>query len=247
MELAVRDLKIGAATTVMDYNGEDPYQMFQVHDYGNVSFLRMDPAIRKSSRETIEKFSMAYPELLKGKYFVNVPAIMGWVFNALKVLLSKATIRKFHPMSNGASLAGELDAFGSEIPKEYGGDGKSLVEQGRAPALLAEPSEPAADETPAAAKAEPTKDKSGDNKAQEIPTAGNEVTKSDEAAPAPPEKDAPAEKDTPTENGAPAEKAAPEEKSATVENGAPTEASAPAAAASAEPAKDGTDEAAAAK
>ena len=77
MELAVRDLKLNEATEVMDYYGEDPYQMIQVHDYLNVKFFRTSSSIRSASRQTIEVFSMAYPELLKEKYFVNVPAIIG--------------------------------------------------------------------------------------------------------------------------------------------------------------------------
>src|SRR5690606_15222412 len=105
MELAVRELKIDQSTKVIDYHGEDPYQMIQVHDYLNVSFLRLNPNIRAASKETIETFSLAYPELLREKFFVNVPAIMSWMFTALKVFLSKNTIRKFHPISNGANLA----------------------------------------------------------------------------------------------------------------------------------------------
>lgn len=180
MELAIRELKIEEATTVMGYNGEDPFQMFQVHDYMNVSFLRMDPAIRKSSRETIEQFSMAYPELLKGKFFVNVPTVMGWVFGALKVLLSKNTVRKFHPLSNGTSLARELDGFGAEVPKVYGGSGSTLADQGRAPALTAEASKPAAPAEP-----EPAKRSSCQKKAQETSAAADEPAKSNEAAQCP--------------------------------------------------------------
>ncbi|EEP79017.1 predicted protein [Uncinocarpus reesii 1704] len=135
MELAIRELRLGDATSVMDYNGEDPYQMIQVHDYQNVSFLRMNPNIRAASRQTIEVFSMAYPELLKEKYFVNVPVVMGWVFTALKVFLSKNTIRKFHPITNGLNLSREFSTFGEEIPKTYGGKGAPLSETGRTVAL----------------------------------------------------------------------------------------------------------------
>ncbi|EAS31103.1 phosphatidylinositol transfer protein SFH5 [Coccidioides immitis RS] len=131
MELAIRELRLESATSVMDYNGEDPYQMIQVHDYQNVSFIRMNPNIRAASRETIEVFSTAYPELLKEKYFVNLPVVMGWVFTALKVFLSKNTIRKFHPITNGVNLAREFTTFGEEIPKTYGGKGDVLADSGR--------------------------------------------------------------------------------------------------------------------
>jgi hypothetical protein len=132
MELAIQDLKLNEATNVIDYYGEDPYQMVQVHDYLNVKFLRMNHTIKSASRQTIDVFSMAYPELLKEKYFVNVPAVMGWLFAAMKALrLSKTTFRKFHPVSNGAYLAHEISGFGDEIPKSYGGKGGKLAECAR--------------------------------------------------------------------------------------------------------------------
>ncbi|KAK2673037.1 CRAL-TRIO lipid binding domain [Fusarium oxysporum f. sp. vasinfectum] len=108
--------------------GEDPYQMIQVHDYLNVSFFRMDPAVKAASKETISVFSMAYPELLAHKYFVNVPAIMGWMFGAMKLFLTPATLRKFHPMTSGTTLATELKGIVSTLPKEYGGQGASVKE-----------------------------------------------------------------------------------------------------------------------
>ncbi|BCR98965.1 CRAL/TRIO domain protein [Aspergillus luchuensis] len=128
MELAVKDLKLSEATTVIDYDGEDPYQMLQVHDYQNVSFLRLNPTIKAASKKTIEVFSMAYPELLREKFFVNVPAIMGWMFAAMKVFLSKNTTRKFHPISNGANLAREFPSLKEKFPKTYGGNGATLEE-----------------------------------------------------------------------------------------------------------------------
>lgn len=158
MELAIQELKLDEATTVIDYDGEDPYQMFQVHDYQNVSFLRMNPTIRAASRTTIEVFSMAYPELLKEKFFVNVPAIMGWMFAAMKVFLSKNTTRKFHPIANGANLAREFSDFGDSIPKTYGGKGGELKESAKTVSLeeaALEPT-PAAEEPSTAAKDEAT-------------------------------------------------------------------------------------------
>lgn len=136
MELAVKDLKINESTTVMDYDGVDPYQMIQVHDYQNVNFLRMNPTIRSASKQTIEVFSTAYPELLREKFFINVPAIMGWMFTAMKVFLSKNTTRKFHPISNGTNLAREFPAFSDGIPKTYGGKGPELKDGARTVPLL---------------------------------------------------------------------------------------------------------------
>lgn len=143
MERAVRELKIDESTKVIDYSGEDPYQMIQVHDYLNVSFLRLNPNIRAASKETIEAFSLAYPELLREKFFVNVPAIMSWMFTALKVFLSKNTIRKFHPISNGANLAKEFP-FSDELPKTYGGKGGELKDVARSvPVVEDEPAKEA--------------------------------------------------------------------------------------------------------
>ncbi|EWG39857.1 hypothetical protein FVEG_02522 [Fusarium verticillioides 7600] len=128
MELSVQKLKLDQVTEPIPEGGEDPYQMIQVHDYLNVSFFRMDPAVKAASKETITVFSMAYPELLAHKYFVNVPGIMGWVFGAMKLFLAPATLRKFHPMTSGTSLATELKGIVSTLPKEYGGQGPSVKE-----------------------------------------------------------------------------------------------------------------------
>ena len=133
MELAVQDLKMKDATTVIDYDGEkDPYQMIQVHDYLNVKFFRMDPAVRAATKKTIDVFSTAYPELLREKFFVNVPSIMGWMFSAMKLILSRNTTRKFHPITNGVNLAREFPAaIANKLPKTYGGKGPELKDEAR--------------------------------------------------------------------------------------------------------------------
>lgn len=138
MELAVQDLKMKDATTVIDYDGEkDPYQMVQVHDYLNVKFFRMDPAVRTATKKTIDVFSTAYPELLREKFFVNVPSIMGWMFSAMKLILSRNTTRKFHPITNGANLAREFPAaIADKLPKTYGGKGSDLKDEARTVQLI---------------------------------------------------------------------------------------------------------------
>ncbi|KAF5236213.1 hypothetical protein FAUST_6683 [Fusarium austroamericanum] len=128
MEISVQKLKLDQVTEPILEGGEDPYQMIQVHDYLNVSFFRVDPAVKAASKETISVFSMAYPELLSHKYFVNVPAIMGWMFGAMKLFLAPATLRKFHPMTSGTTLSTELKSIASSLPKEYGGLGPSVKE-----------------------------------------------------------------------------------------------------------------------
>ena len=171
MELAIKEMKLGEATSVIEYDGEDPYQMLQVHDYQNVKFLRMNPTIRAATRKTIDVFSTAYPELLREKFFVNVPAIMGWMFAAMKMFLSKNTTRKFHPISNGANLAREFPTLEDKFPKTYGGKGPELKESAKTvmleepPAaeaakqeLAKEPAENGKTETPAEEANEPVKD-----------------------------------------------------------------------------------------
>jgi hypothetical protein len=128
MEISVQKLNLDKVTEPIPEGGEDPYQMIQVHDYLNVSFFRVDPAVKAASKETISVFSMAYPELLSHKYFVNVPAIMGWMFGAMKLFLAPATLRKFHPMTSGTTLSTELKSIASSLPKEYGGLGPSVKE-----------------------------------------------------------------------------------------------------------------------
>lgn len=128
MELGVQKLRLGEIKEPLAEDAQDTYQMLQVHDYLSVSFFRMDPAVKAASKQTIETFSMAYPELLAHKYFVNVPAIMGWMFGVMKLFLAPATLRKFHPMASGATLSTELKSISSSLPKEYGGQGPSVKE-----------------------------------------------------------------------------------------------------------------------
>jgi phosphatidylinositol transfer protein SFH5 len=141
MELGVRKLKLNEATSRLPFKypglSEDPHQMIQVHDYNNVSFFRMDPDIKASTKKTIEVLSTGYPELLAHKYFVNVPGIMGWVFGVVKLFVSPATLRKFHPMGSGTSLVYDLKTLKSSLPAAYGGEGPSLKESAETVKLAA--------------------------------------------------------------------------------------------------------------
>ena len=176
MELAVKDLKLGEATSVMDYDGEDPYQMVQVHDYLNVSFLRMNPNVKAATKKTIEVFAMAYPELLREKFFVNVPALMGWMFTAMKVFLSKNTTRKFHPITNGVNLAREFPSLVEKFPAAYGGKSEELQKTARTVNLTA----PAEDSKPEAGKEEPAKEEAPKDESKEAPKEEtNEAPKED--------------------------------------------------------------------
>jgi hypothetical protein len=52
------------------------------------------------------------------------------VFAAIKVFLSPETVKKFHLLSYGGSLAGELKDVGAQLPEAYGGKGKDLKSGG---------------------------------------------------------------------------------------------------------------------
>ncbi|GAA6035265.1 hypothetical protein JCM8097_008789 [Rhodosporidiobolus ruineniae] len=116
------------APPIPDYGeGEDPYQGYQVHDYMDISFLRMDPDVKAASKATIEIMSAYYPEWLSRKFFVSVPLLMSWVFQAVRLLVSAETSRKFTVVSYKSNLVGEFDggALGKarreDLPQEYGG------------------------------------------------------------------------------------------------------------------------------
>lgn len=139
MELAVQELSLPTATKPITADF-DPYKIFQVHDYKSISFLRQSPSVKAASTETIKVFATAYPELLKEKFFVNVPVIMGFMYGVMKLFVAAKTIKKFHPMSNGGALAKEfteskVPSLGDKLPAEYGGKGADLKAQGKEPSI----------------------------------------------------------------------------------------------------------------
>ncbi|BGP36930.1 Non-classical phosphatidylinositol transfer protein (PITP) [Rhodotorula kratochvilovae] len=126
-----------ALEPIPDYSeGEDPYQGYQVHDYMDISFLRMDPSVKAASKATIALMSAHYPEWLSRKFFVSVPLVMSWVFSAVRLLVSAETARKFTVVSYKSNLAGELSGGAGgrgrvragDVPVEYGGTGEALAE-----------------------------------------------------------------------------------------------------------------------
>jgi phosphatidylinositol transfer protein SFH5 len=130
MEFGVSKLNLSAAKTpIPDYGkGPDPYQGIQVHDYLNVSFLRMDTRAKAASKKTIEMLGSYYPETLSRKFFVNVPLLMQWMFSAMNLFVSSAeTKRKFVALGYGNQVVGEL---GQGVPEEYGGNGGKLADVG---------------------------------------------------------------------------------------------------------------------
>jgi phosphatidylinositol transfer protein SFH5 len=142
MELALSSLDIAAATTPITSNDiEDPYKITQVHDYKSISFLRQSSTVKAASTETIKVFTQNYPELLKEKYFLNVPALMSFIYGLIRHFVAPKTARKFHPMADGRALAAEytgtsktkVPGLGKMLPKEFGGEGAGLAEAGKAP------------------------------------------------------------------------------------------------------------------
>jgi phosphatidylinositol transfer protein SFH5 len=134
MELSLSKLNLSTATTpIPDFGkGPDPYQAIQIHDYLQVSFLRQNPYTKAASKRAIDVFKDYYPETLSRKFFVNVPVVMGWMFTAVSLLLSKETVRKFTVLSYGSYLK---DSLGEDVPEVYGGKGAGLEERGVGPKL----------------------------------------------------------------------------------------------------------------
>lgn len=134
MELSLQKLDLQYATKpIPDYGkGPDPYQGIQIHDYLSISFLRQDPLVKAASQKAIEVFSKYYPETLSRKFFVNVPAVMGWLYTAIKLVLPRETVKKFTVMSYGNQLVKEL---GPGVPDVYGGKGEPLESIGQQPLL----------------------------------------------------------------------------------------------------------------
>jgi phosphatidylinositol transfer protein SFH5 len=134
MELACNRLSISTATKPItaDY---DPYKIYQVHDYKSISFFRQSAQVKTASTETIKIFAANYPELLKEKFFVNVPVIMGFMYGLMKMFVAKKTVKKFHPMSNSKAMLHEfgeskVEGLGKQLPPDYGGDGPALSQVG---------------------------------------------------------------------------------------------------------------------
>jgi phosphatidylinositol transfer protein SFH5 len=44
----------------------------------------------------------------------------------MKVFMSPETIKKFHPLSYGSSLARELEGVGDQLQEVYGGKGEDI-------------------------------------------------------------------------------------------------------------------------
>jgi hypothetical protein len=193
MEIGIDKLNLASATTpIPDFGqGADPYQGIQIHDYLQVSFLRQDPFVKAASKKTIDTLSAYYPETLSRKFFVSVPLVMQWMFTAMKLLLSKETVKKFTVMSYANQLVTEL---GPSVPTTYGGKAGELEEigetvkftsaEGAAKPEVTQP-EVAQAETakPEVAQPEPTKPEEAEPEAAKPEEAKPEVVQPDQAKP----------------------------------------------------------------
>ncbi|WWD22216.1 hypothetical protein CI109_106707 [Kwoniella shandongensis] len=127
MEQAITHLDLSnTSIPIPDYGkGSDPHRIDQVHLYGGVSFLRMNPLVRVASKAVIEIMQAHYPEMLLRKFFVEVPLIMSWVFTAISLFVSTETAKKFQVISYKENLGKELGKL-EDVPVEYGGKGPDL-------------------------------------------------------------------------------------------------------------------------
>lgn len=112
---------------LVDFTDPENNKIAQIHDYNNVSMLRMDPGMKTATKEIIAIFGDNYPELLSTKFFINVPVLMSWVFGFFAKIgvISEATLKKFQVLSNG-DLSSWFGA--SNLPKDYNGDKETKVE-----------------------------------------------------------------------------------------------------------------------
>lgn len=113
--------------SLVDFTDADNSKIAQIHDYNNVSMLRMDPGMKVATKEIITIFGDNYPELLSTKFFINVPSLMSWVFGFFAKIgvISDATLKKFQVLNNGnlSQWFGEKN-----LPKDYNGGKDSKVE-----------------------------------------------------------------------------------------------------------------------
>ncbi|SCW03199.1 LAFE_0G05182g1_1 [Lachancea fermentati] len=103
---------------LLDFTDENNDYMTQVHDYKGVSMWKMDPQIKKCTKQVIETFQKYYPELLYAKYFVNVPSLLTWVYDVVKKFVGEETRKKFVVLNDGNKLGAYIPFAPSTL---YGG------------------------------------------------------------------------------------------------------------------------------
>ncbi|KAF8268681.1 CRAL-TRIO domain-containing protein [Lactarius quietus] len=107
---------------VMDFESVD--QMVQIHDYEGVGINSRTANSKAAASELTSIFQNHYPEFLARKFFVNVPALMTWIFWLFKPILSPPTLAKMKVVGHGPRTIGKellplVDV--KELPAQYGG------------------------------------------------------------------------------------------------------------------------------
>lgn len=112
---------------LLNFDDESNSYMTQVHDYKGVSLWKYDSDLRVCVKNIINVFQSYYPELLYAKYFVNVPSIFSWVYDAIMAFVDERTKKKFVVLRQGKKLGNYI----KDVPhQDYGGkDVKTLEEQ----------------------------------------------------------------------------------------------------------------------
>ncbi|KAF5012036.1 hypothetical protein FDECE_1895 [Fusarium decemcellulare] len=140
MELSIVPLRLVDATQPITADN-DPYKIHQVHDCANMSIFKQKDEVRASIGNASNIFIANYPELLKEKFLVNMPMMMGFFYSFLKMFVDSQTSKKFHSLSKGKALAKELKSgsvsgLQDALPTAYGGKGADLATQGQQTALV---------------------------------------------------------------------------------------------------------------
>lgn len=112
---------------LLDFDDDDNCYMTQIHDYKGVSMIfGMNSEMKSGIKEIVTIFQDYYPESLYAKYFINVPNILGWIYDIIIKFIDKRTSEKFVVLNNG----NKLGKYIKNCPeKEYGGTNKKTLKE----------------------------------------------------------------------------------------------------------------------
>lgn len=112
---------------LLDFDNDDNCYMTQIHDYKGVSLIfGMNSEMKSSIKEIVSIFQEYYPESLYAKYFINVPNILGWIYDIIIKFIDQRTREKFVVLSNGNRLGNYI----KNCPqKGYGGMNKKTLKE----------------------------------------------------------------------------------------------------------------------
>ncbi|AET39961.1 Sfh5p Ecym_5189 [Eremothecium cymbalariae DBVPG len=110
---------------LLDFVDEENNYMTQIHDYEDVSLFGYDHDVKKCAKTIVDMFQAYYPEMLYAKYFVNVPLVMGWIYDLVKSFVPEETRRKFVVLNSGKKLGQYI----KNVPTQYGGKTQLNLEE----------------------------------------------------------------------------------------------------------------------